>query len=153
MNDCVKEAVATMQFQLTLHGFTCRTSLSRKRIPLHADRDAIVEIIINLLSNAIKYSSEKRCVIIVTKHTPRGGMLSVEDHGIGIAHEDLQKIFEPFERTDADHIRHTPGTGLGLALVKHIAEAHHAEVEVESEPDKGTTFSITFPCISTEEKR
>jgi signal transduction histidine kinase len=150
LNECVKEALATMQFQLTLHGFACRTHVSRRRLMLHADRDAVIEIIINLLSNAIKYSPHKKSVTVLTRQTTHGPLLSVEDRGVGIAPADLEKIFEPFERTDAALVRHTPGTGLGLALVKHIAEAHKARVDVESTPGKGTRFSITFPGNSME---
>jgi len=145
LNECVREALRTMEFQLRLHGFECKTHLARRRPAILADKDAILEVLINLLTNSIKYSSTRKTIVIATRHTEGGICLEVEDFGVGIAPEDMQKIFEPFERTDSSLVKHTAGTGLGLALVKHIAEAHKAALAVESEPGKRTKFSITFP--------
>lgn len=145
LNSCVEEALRTMQYQLSLHGFECRTQRSARRLELCADRDAVLGMLIDLISNAIKYSPKKKRIVITTRHTDNGAELSVRDSGAGIARHDLEKIFEPFERTDSPLAGQTTGTGLGLSLVRHIAEAHHALLRVESEPGKGTVFTVTFP--------
>ena len=150
LNECVIEALNTMQFQIKLHGFDLRKKLSRKKIIIHADKDAVIEILINLISNSIKYSAQQKKIAVSTLYIENGCKLEVEDCGIGIAKEDLQKIFEPFERTESKHVKHTVGTGLGLALVKHITDAHNAKLEVQSEVGKGSKFSITFPSKTSE---
>ena len=71
--------------------------------------------------------------------------VSVEDHGVGIPREDLPNIFGRFYRANTQQTRETPGSGLGLALVKHIVEAHGGRVEVESEPGRGSRFSFGIP--------
>ncbi|HLP17835.1 MAG TPA: ATP-binding protein [Bacteroidota bacterium] len=149
LNDCVKEALATMRFQLALHGFDCRTKLSTKKLMICADKDAVMEIVINLISNAIKYSSQRKRIIVTTSKCDGGCRLDVQDFGIGIAPEDRERIFAPFERAGSDIVRRTAGAGLGLALVKHITAAHHARVDLASKPGAGSTFTVTFPSITS----
>jgi signal transduction histidine kinase len=151
LNDCVTEALRTMQFQFKLHAFDCRTRLSKKALWFRGDKDAIIEVLINLITNSIKYSAHRKRILVSTRRSESGLALEVEDFGIGIADEELEKIFEPFGRSDSSIVRHTAGAGLGLALVRHITEAHNANVEVESELGKRTRFTITFPFSLTEE--
>ena len=74
--------------------------------------------------------------------------VSVEDHGVGIPKEDLPHIFGKFYRADTQQTRETPGSGLGLTLVKHIVEAHGGRVEVQSELGRGSRFSFGIPLRS-----
>ncbi len=76
--------------------------------------------------------------------------IAVADTGIGIAQEDLAKIFRPFAQLDAGLARRHGGVGLGLALARRLAELHGGTIEVESEPDKGSTFTLSFPPSSIE---
>ena len=76
--------------------------------------------------------------------------LVVEDTGIGIAHEHLDRIFERFYRVDKSHSRETGGTGLGLSIVKHGALLHGASIRLESEPGQGTRVTLVFPCAEAE---
>src|SRR4029077_1573763 len=100
----------------------------------------------NLLDNAVKYSREDGEIQLSARRRDGEIALSVSDNGIGIANEDLPRIFERFYRVDKarSHDR-VGGTGLGLAIVKHIAQLHRGRVEAESELDKGTTIRVVLP--------
>jgi two-component system phosphate regulon sensor histidine kinase PhoR len=114
--------------------------------PIRADRTRLQEALYNLLDNAVKYSHEHSEVRVRALRRDREIVLSVSDDGIGIAKEDLPRIFERFYRVDkarsGDSIH---GTGLGLAIVKHIAQLHGGRVEAESELQKGTTIRLVLP--------
>ena len=109
-------------------------------------RRLLWEIIWNLAENAVKYSRpEGGRADIVSDTLPDGRVrLTVSDDGVGIPPEAQERVFERFYRVDKSHSRETGGTGLGLSIVKHAAQYHGAEVELESEPGKGTTISVTF---------
>ena len=114
--------------------------------PIHADRARLQEALYNLLDNAVKYSRERGEVRLSARQRDGEIELTVSDDGIGIAKEDLPRIFERFYRADKarspDKVR---GTGLGLAIVKHIAQLHGGRVEAESELEKGTTIRLVLP--------
>ena len=99
----------------------------------------------NLIHNAIRYSGENGIVEIDWSVVENGGCLSVQDNGIGIAHEHIPRLTERFYRVDNSRSRLSGGTGLGLAIVKHVVERHQAKLVIESEPDKGSCFSILMP--------
>ncbi len=101
----------------------------------------------NLIGNAIRYTpAEKRIEIRWVLREDGAAVLSVKDHGQGIAPEHLPRLTERFYRVDRSRSRDTGGTGLGLAIVKHVAQRHGAELSIESVPGTGSTFSITFPA-------
>ena len=79
-----------------------------------------------------------------------GGTFEVRDSGIGIAREHLPRLTERFYRVDGSRSRETGGTGLGLSIVKHVVQRHGAELELDSEPGKGSVFRITFPASRCE---
>jgi two-component system phosphate regulon sensor histidine kinase PhoR len=115
-------------------------------IPLiNADRNSMEGIFTNLISNAIKYTPEGGKVLV--KLGEEGGFLkaTVPDTGIGIKKEDLSRIFDKFYRVKTSETRQIVGTGLGLSIVKSIVDAHLGSISVESEEEKGTTFTILFP--------
>ena len=111
--------------------------------PIHADRTRLQEALYNLVDNAVKYSRERGEIRLSARQRDGEIELTVSDDGIGIAKEDLPRIFERFYRADKarspDKVR---GTGLGLAIVKHIAQLHGGRVEAESELEKGTTIRL-----------
>jgi two-component system phosphate regulon sensor histidine kinase PhoR len=114
--------------------------------PIRADRTRLQEALYNLLDNAVKYSHEHSEVRVRALRRDREIVLSVSDDGIGIAKEDLPRIFERFYRVDKARSRDTiHGTGLGLAIVKHIAQLHGGHVAAESEIEKGTTIRLVLP--------
>jgi len=104
------------------------------------------QLVYNLVENAIKYSGDGKKVFIKAEKEEDGrACVSVRDMGIGIAEADIERIFERFYRVDRSRSRDAGGTGLGLAIVKHIATLFNATISVESEPGRGSVFSIYFP--------
>jgi two-component system sensor histidine kinase SenX3 len=111
------------------------------------DADAIQQALVNLLDNAIKFSPPGTTVttLLALDEESRSWRLSVRDEGPGIPKEEQSRIFERFYRPGDELRRETQGTGIGLSLVKSIAEAHRGAITVESEPGKGSNFTLTFP--------
>src|SRR5205814_4727814 len=107
--------------------------------------DAIIQAFMNLLDNAIKYSGASRQILIRMGEDSGYLTISVIDHGIGIPCEDQFKIFEKFYRVSTGLVHDVKGNGLGLSIVKHIIEAHRGRVEVDSEPSRGSRFTIYLP--------
>lgn len=101
------------------------------------------QVLYNLLSNAMKFSPTGSSVEV--EATREGGALwlRVVDHGVGIAPEDRERIFEPFEQVESDHPER--GTGLGLAITRQLVEAHGGRIELESTPGQGSTFTVVLP--------
>ena len=109
------------------------------------DPDMITQCVINLMSNAMRYTPEDGWVVVSVKLDRKHVMITVSDTGIGIAKEDLARIFGRFWRADASRAREAGGLGVGLAVTKQIVERHHGFIAVESELEKGTTFTIHLP--------
>ena len=140
----IKEVVKLAQYRLESEGFVLRTHLPKNSIFLKIDQDAVKQALTNLVDNAIKYSSDEREIVINVIEGKREVEIQVEDKGIGIPLEAQEKIFKGFYR-HAEAIRNNPkGVGLGLKIVKHIMDAHKGEIKVESQPDRGSTFSLVF---------
>jgi signal transduction histidine kinase len=117
----------------------------RKELFAEVDRDMVRQAIINLMSNAMRYTPENGWVV-VSVGADRGDVLvSVADTGIGIAKEDLSRVFSRFWRSDASRERVSGGLGVGLSVTKEIVDRHHGFISVESELNKGTTFTIHLP--------
>jgi PAS domain S-box-containing protein len=112
---------------------------------VQADKDRIRQVLSNILSNAIKFSPHGGEVTIGTRQQGAYVEVWVTDQGVGIPPEAIPLLFSKFFRVDNRQTRHIGGTGLGLALVKEIVEAHQGRVWVESEPDCGSTFAFTLP--------
>jgi PAS domain S-box-containing protein len=126
--------------------------------PVHADEAKLKQILFNLLSNAIKFTPEGGRVTMSAVSMPGTGngsphahgevQIAVSDTGIGIAPENLDRIFKEFEQVGADSNRHSQGTGLGLALTRKLVELHGGRVSVESRPGEGSVFRFTLPCAA-----
>lgn len=114
--------------------------------PVFANRRNMEEVFSNLISNAINYTPEGGRVVVGAVMEGDYLKASVADNGIGIAPEDLNRIFQRFYRIKNDKTRYIIGTGLGLAIVKGIVEAHNGFIRVQSEPDCGSTFHVYIPC-------
>jgi two-component system, OmpR family, phosphate regulon sensor histidine kinase PhoR len=106
------------------------------------DRFRIRQVFVNLLVNSIKYGKKNGQTTIRIKNEPDTVYIEVTDNGIGIAKEHLPRLFERFYRVDKGRSRDQGGTGLGLSIVKHILEAHHQQIQVNSIEGEGTTFSF-----------
>ncbi|PSB05303.1 hybrid sensor histidine kinase/response regulator [Merismopedia glauca] len=119
--------------------FTCNGDLQNARV----DEKLLRHILLNLLSNAIKYSPPGEIVSFAVTGVNQKAIFSIEDRGIGIPKADLVRLFEPFHR--ASNVREIAGTGLGLAIVKQAVERHKGTIEVSSQVNVGTTFTVEIP--------
>lgn len=133
-----------------------RTGATAKRITLVASGESgltvygsdsqLATAVSNLVDNAVAYSPEGSQVVVSARRAGDEIDIAVADRGIGIAPEDLDRIFERFYRSDRARSRATGGTGLGLAIVKHIATNHGGRVEVTSAVGEGSTFTLRLPA-------
>ena len=117
----------------------------RHELFCEADRDMIRQALINLMSNALRYTPEGGWVVVSVGQEGRDVVIAVSDTGIGIAKEDLARVFSRFWRSDASRERESGGLGVGLAVTKEIVDRHHGFIGVESELGKGTKFAIHIP--------
>jgi len=113
---------------------------------LHSSTLYVREILQNFITNALKYT-EKGSVVISAKPADKGVLFTVSDTGIGISKGDQEKLFDKFFRSEDWRTRKTNGTGLGLYVTMKLARLLHAEIEVQSEFNKGSTFSIFIPNL------
>ncbi len=114
-------------------------------VMVRADEEKIEQVLINLIGNSIHYGRQGGSTVIgIQSIDAERFRIDVVDDGIGIARENLPRLFERFYRADKSRSRDHGGSGLGLSIVKHILEAHNQKVSVESELEKGTTFSLTL---------
>ena len=113
-----------------------------------ADKEKIRQVLINLIDNSIKYGRQSGKTFIKIYYFEQNLLIEIEDNGIGIDEEHLQRIFERFYRVDKSRSREVGGTGLGLAIVKHIIEAHDQHINVRSKVGVGTTFTFTLPLAN-----
>ncbi|MGB9929292.1 MAG: response regulator [Methanosarcina sp.] len=120
---------------------------------LEADRSRLLQILYNLVSNAVKFTPEGGKVSVLCKKSGNRGLISVTDTGIGISPEDQKKLFQPFMQLDASTSKQYCGTGLGLALVKKIVALHEGDIWVESDIEKGSTFTFAIPLIKPPETK
>ncbi|MHB1133847.1 MAG: PAS domain-containing sensor histidine kinase, partial [Chloroflexota bacterium] len=112
-------------------------------LPVLADPEHLERAIVNLITNALKYSPADKAVVVTATTSEGAATLAVSDQGLGIATEDLPRIFERYYR--AKNSNRAEGLGLGLYIARLIVEAHGGRIWVESEPGKGSTFSFTLP--------
>ncbi len=113
--------------------------------PVRIDAPAIEQALCNLLENAVKYSGDGRDIGVTLARRGEEVVVSVRDQGIGIPRDEQERIFERFHRVGGSLVHEVRGVGLGLAIVRHIVEAHRGRVEVESEPGRGSIFRVVLP--------
>ncbi len=138
--------------QLKEKSLILKLNVPQKITKIYADQSQIERVFLNLLSNAIKFTPEKGKITISAEDKDGLIQFSVEDTGLGISKEDLEKIFQEFYRVDNEVNQKVKGTGLGLSLVKRIIEAHNGNMWVRSELGKGSTFSFTLPKTQKQKK-
>jgi signal transduction histidine kinase len=150
LSQVVQETLDSYRYHLDKKGFQVHEEIGAGLPEMDFDREAIAGALVNLLTNAMKFSPERKDITV--KLFRRGGaaVIQVEDKGIGIAKQDLAGIFTRFYRAQNSIVSGTHGSGLGLTLVKHTAEAHGGSVEVESETGKGSVFSVVLPIAAAE---
>lgn len=141
----VRDTLDSYHYQIEQKGFRYEEHISNDVPPVRVDREAIARSLLNLVNNALKYSSADK-YLAVSLYPENGSVkLDVVDHGIGIPRAEQHKIFDKFYRVCDPMCHDNKGSGLGLALVRHIVKAHGGEISVESSPGKGSKFTITLP--------
>ncbi len=123
-------------------------NLPPKMPVIQGDRDKVTLCIHNLIGNAIKYTPEGGEVTVSLQYDEKQLAISVADTGIGISEEDAAKIFERFYRASDPRVEQITGTGLGLTLAREIARLHGGDIDVKSELNKGSTFTISLPGVA-----
>ena len=118
-------------------------------VSARCDCPRMEQVLNNLLGNAVKYSPETRDVEVALECAGANAVLSVTDHGIGIAPSDRSKSIEPFRR--GQNVGNIGGSGLGLSVARKIVEAHGGTIEVRSEPGSGSVFTVRLPLVSDAE--
>jgi signal transduction histidine kinase len=145
LGDLVEEAVRSAGTAATdRHGL--RTELPGQPVVVRADRGRILMVINNLVDNAIKYSPGGGEVCCRVASSGQSALVAVSDEGMGIAVEDQPALFSRFSRIDSESTRLIPGTGLGLYLCRQIARLHGGDIDVRSEPGRGSTFTLRLPA-------
>lgn len=149
----VRRIVDSQQQLFNAHDLRLRFSDDTQGRPsgIEADPDMVTQAVVNLMSNAMRYTPEGGWVVVSVRTSRRNVQIIVSDTGIGIAKEDLSRIFGRFWRADASRAREAGGLGVGLSVTKQIVERHHGYISVESELGKGTTFTIHLPREHTAE--
>ncbi|PYQ23443.1 MAG: two-component sensor histidine kinase [Acidobacteria bacterium] len=141
----VSDVLEAYRFQIEQQGFVLEVRVADDLPEVEADKEALAQAVLNLVNNAIKYSRDEKYLRLDLHREGDKVLLSVTDRGIGVAKGEQKKIFEKFYRAEDSLVHETKGSGLGLALVQHIMQAHGGSVEVESAPGKGSTFTLVLP--------
>jgi signal transduction histidine kinase len=149
--EIVQKAVAAVRPQVATKELHMKVDLPSQALPsVQVDAERIGQVVRNLLNNAIAYTPTGGSIEVAARQMNNWVEISVVDSGTGISPQDLPYIFERFYRADKSRARSTGGAGLGLTIAKRLVEAQGGKIEVQSEVDKGSRFSITLPI--TDEK-
>lgn len=146
VNALVRGVAEAMRPLLTRHRLVLRLNPGLPRV--RADRDRLAQALTNLISNAVKFSDHGGAITLETARSGDEVVISVHDEGVGIAPEDLERIFQRFERVGTGSAGRTVGTGLGLAIVSEITHLHHGRVWVTSTVGDGSTFCLALPAAT-----
>ena len=145
LKDLVSDVLRMFEGRIKEKNLTAELFAEEDNAVIHGDPFLLEQLFINLIDNAIKYNVENGRIEL--RLSPIDGHMKIEvsDTGIGIAREHLDRIFERFYVVDKGRSRELGGTGLGLSIVKHIVLAHNGRIDVQSEPGRGTTFTVVLP--------
>ena len=144
LNGIIEEVGASMRPLVENKNLFLKLALQQDLPEIELDRDKIIQVLTNFLQNAIKFTLQGG-ITITSSASALGIRISVADTGIGIQQKDIPKIFRKFGQLEAAKLIAPGGTGLGLAISKMLVERHHGKIEIESEYNKGSTFSFTLP--------
>ena len=145
VSELIRDALDQCQPLIESGGFTVEQSVADGLPRISADRGALSSAIQNLIANSVKYSNGSKWIRVEAANGSNSIRISVQDRGLGIAGDELKRVFEPFYRTKEVVDSQISGNGLGLNLVQKIVDAHGGKVRAESKPGKGSTFTIELP--------
>jgi two-component system phosphate regulon sensor histidine kinase PhoR len=138
--------VERLNVQAERAGLTVEIDCPADLAQVLADATRLEQVIVNLLHNAIKFTAEGGTIRLSARSEGETVVFAVQDNGVGIAADDLPRIFERFYK--ADRARSSGGTGLGLAIARHLVEAHGGQIWVESVEGRGSTFYFSIPTLA-----
>ncbi|WP_242835319.1 PAS domain-containing sensor histidine kinase [Ruminiclostridium papyrosolvens] len=146
--DIVEETVLSVASHIKDKGITLIFDTDVEEKFLACDPDQIQRILLNLISNAVKFNNSGREIYVSIADATDNVKISVKDNGIGISLENQPLIFDRFIQVDKSLTRQHEGSGMGLTITKYLVELHKGTITLESEPNKGSTFTITLPvCL------
>ncbi|MCU0410616.1 MAG: HAMP domain-containing histidine kinase, partial [Bacteroidales bacterium] len=145
IHEVITKAIETVGIQVTERGGVIRRHLDAERSVIAGDAEHLRNVIHNLLDNANKYSESAPEITVSTSSDDRGVIIVVEDKGKGMSRAVQSRVFERFYREATGNIHNVKGFGLGLHYAKAITDAHGGNISVESEPGKGSRFSVFLP--------
>jgi two-component system phosphate regulon sensor histidine kinase PhoR len=140
----VTESLHRCAYKASMKKMLLQTEM-QQNLTCQGNEGLLIQALVNLILNAILYSEEGKTILVSVKKIKNRVVFSVQDHGCGIAEENLERIFERFYRVDKARSRKEGGTGLGLSIVKHIANIHSGTISVESQVGEGSTFELSIP--------
>ena len=141
----VEESIAAFEPVRERRDVELTVSVSDDLPQARCDKAALVDCLVNLLSNAYKYGGHPRVIEISAEAGPKLVNITVRDNGKGIARKEHKRIFEKFYRVDDLLSRQQEGSGLGLSIVRHVVKAHRGKIVVDSEPGRGSSFTLMLP--------
>ena len=145
VHKCITEAIRGFGLILKERNGSIESSFDAGESECFIDPLHLSNIVYNLIDNAIKYSSEDPWVRVTTENKNREIHISIEDHGIGIEKSQQKNVFDKFYRVPTGNRHDVKGFGLGLSYVKSVVELHDGKIKLQSEPDKGSKFTIVLP--------
>ena len=144
----VREALDIVQPSIEAEGLHVSTAIDVPHATITGDADRLQQVLLNLLSNSIKFTDRGGAITVSVTHDCGNAIVSINDTGRGIEPRFLPDVFDRFRQADSEYSRRTGGLGLGLAIVRHLADLHGGSVRAESAGlAKGATFSVSFPLI------
>jgi two-component system phosphate regulon sensor histidine kinase PhoR len=141
----IRDVVKSIRIQVEIKDGEIRTDLLANPPVVEGDRVHLTNLVYNLLDNANKYTPKKPVIRILTENAGEGITCTVEDNGMGIPRQEQKRIFDRLYRIPAGNIHDVRGFGLGLSYVRAIVDEHRGRISLESEPDKGTRFTVFLP--------
>jgi len=146
LNDLLSDVIETMQAHARAKEISLTGTFSKDLPMIQAEFAKIQRVLYNLVQNAIQHTPAGGSISLTSNITTEGIQVDVTDTGVGIAPEDLPRVFDQFFRGEKSRSRATGGTGLGLAIAKRIVEAHGGRIWVESKVGEGARFSFVMPA-------
>jgi signal transduction histidine kinase len=144
INELMRRSIIKVETLIMQKNLSIEAVFEREEMFVHADMDSIERVILNLLHNAVKFTPQDGKITLRTSYHRGKVIVSIEDSGIGISKDEINRIWDRFYKSDKSRGQDKTGTGLGLAIVKNIISEHEQEIWVESELGAGTKFTFTL---------
>ncbi len=148
LRELVKSAEGMLREKMVSHNITLECRIDDGLDEISADERKLKQVMVNLLSNAIKFSPDGGKVTVRAQRLKDSVEISVEDTGIGIAKDDIPKLFQPFCQLESSFPKRYGGAGFGLFLTKRLVELHGGQIRVESQKGEGTAFTFSIPVAT-----